>query len=284
MVVPINEAREEMANSLINMFDFTITIPLTNLTKKIHTNSFIKLNTKLFDADYLWEIYKAMGKTSATRFVSFRQNYWYVSEVEVNYKNQTMKLKLLPLPSVPQYKKDELKASSSGKSGKTIDKTNSGSTNSSLKIRKPKWMSKSDQRFLEDLVKKAVGTANSDLKRAKNCVDLFNKYHTYRLYYDFDYGKNFKRTWKAKGLNCGDGALCMAYMFYALGLDPKMHLGSAGAIGEKYGHYWLEVKIDGKTYFTDHANCRGCAARSRLSTSGTLYGHHPHAGSIVSWK
>ena len=57
-MVAISEAREAMADSLINILDFSITIPLTSVTSRIHTNSFIKLNQELFKADELFEIYQ----------------------------------------------------------------------------------------------------------------------------------------------------------------------------------------------------------------------------------
>ena len=282
-MVNISKARDLMADSLINMLNFTITIPLDAMCKNIHTNSFIKLNQELFKADYLWNIYKAMGKTSGSRWTEFRKNYWYVAETEVNYSKQTMKLKLLALPSVPPYKANDL----DNKETKSSKKVTSGKTSSkkdTVSLKKPSWMKKSDQNFIVDIVKKAIGTSTKTKTMANKCIVLFNKKHVYSLYYDFDHGKNFKSTWNDRSLNCGDGAVCMANLLYTLGLSPKMHLGSAGEIGESYGHYWLEVNIDGKTYYVDHANCTGCGGRAKLRTSGTDYGHHPKAGSIVSWK
>ena len=267
MSVPINIAREEMANSLINMLDFTITIPLTEDTKNIHTNSFIRLNQDLVTADNLFDIYSAMGKTTASRNVNFRKNYWYVEETEVSYKNKTMKLKLLALPSVPKYDKNDMNNNSSS-TNKTVNKTstnnksNNNSFTGNVKLRGDK--------YCQEIVKKAIGTANNQLTMAKKCDDYFKKNHVYTKYYNFNYGKNFKKTWNHNALNCGDGAVCLCNMFYTIGLEPKMLLSPDTK------HYFVKVKIDGKWYYCDQSGSEKAHTNRRLSTS--------HAHSVSVWN
>lgn len=272
MVVTITQAREEMANSLINMLDFTITIPLTEHTKLIHTNSFIKLNQELVNASSLYDIYKAMGKTIASRNTNFRQGYWYVAETEVSYKDNTMKLKLLALPSVPNYDKNDMSNNGGSSTGKTVGKANTNTT-SKVKLRGDK--------YCQEIVKKAIGTANNKLTMAKRCDDYFKKNHVYTKYYNFNYGKNFKNTWNHNALNCGDGAVCLCNMFYTIGLEPKMLLSPDAA------HYFVKVKIDGSWYYCDQSGSEKAHTNRRLSKS------HAHAvsvwngygtGSEKSWK
>lgn len=267
MAVTITQAREVMADSLISMLDFTITIPLTDLTKKIHTNSFIKLNQELFNADSLWRIYRDMGKTSASRNTSFRKGYWYVQETEVNHKNNTMKLKLLALPSVPNYSKTDMDFNGTGV---TVAKTSSNNSNK-VKLRGDKYCQK--------IVKKAIGTANTKLSMAKKCDDYFKKNHVYTRYNDFHHGKNFKKTWNAKAMNCGDGAVCLCNMFYTIGLDPKMLLSPDAA------HYIVKVKIDGKWYYCDQSGAEGAHTNRRLSTNAKNSVWNGYStGSERSWK
>ena len=272
MVVTINQAREEMANSLINMLDFTITIPLTEHTKLIHTNSFIKLNQELVNANSLYDMYKAMGKTIASRNTDFRKGYWYVAETEVSYKYNTMKLKLLALPSVPKYDKNDMSADKSSTStGKTVGKaTNTSSSN--FKLKKIKGLSSSEQSFLEDIVKKAIGTANTDLTRAKNCYKYYQDNHVYTCTSTdviAQYNRGFKSLWKQYRQSCGPGAATLYYMFKCIGLSPKIMNG--------HNHYWIQVDIDGKTYYCDQAGSEGshnmCTNGKRriMSTSKTSH-------------
>lgn len=259
MVVTINQAREEMANSLINMLDFTITIPLTEHTKLIHTNSFIKLNQELVGANSLYDIYTAMGKTIASRNVDFRKGYWYVAETEVSYKNNTMKLKLLALPSVPDYDKKDMDASSSstGNTGKTVNKNTS--SNSDFKLKNVPCLGKSDNAFLQDIVKKAIGTASTDLARAKNIYNYYNNHHVYSSYSCMQH-TTFKSGWNDKSLNCGDGARVLSMMFKCIGLNPQ--------IGNGHNHFWVRVKIDGKYYYCDQAGSPGARNTRTLGTAG----------------
>lgn len=81
----IDEARDTVAKSLIELCQFTVTVPLSKKTKNIHTNSFIYFEPLPF-MDKMESIYKAMGKTRSTRFVSFRKGYWYVKAVSITYK------------------------------------------------------------------------------------------------------------------------------------------------------------------------------------------------------
>ena len=272
MVVTITQARDVMADSLISMLDFTITIPLTDLTKRIHTNSFIKLNQSLFNADYLWEIYKAMGKTPSSRNTDFREGYWYVQETEVNYKNNTMKLKLLALPSVPNYDKTDMNAS--GGSSSNVDKTstdNNSSGSSNVKLKKNKDLSKKEQAFLEDIVKKAIGTKNTNVARAKACYKYYQDNHVYKALghgtaVRSDYARGFKSLWNQRGQQCGPGAATLYYMFKCIGLSPQIMNG--------HNHYWIRVKIDGKTYYCDQAGAEGSHnvgknGKRRIMSTGT---------------
>ena len=259
MVVPINEAREEMADSLINILDFSITIPLTDSTKHIHTNSFIKLNQDLFEADDLFNIYTQMGKTTASRYTQFRKGYWYVAETEVSYKNNTMKLKLLALPSVPNYDKKDMDASSSNSNtGKTVNKNTS--SNSDFKLKNVPCLGKSDNAFLQDIVKKAIGTASTDLARAKNIYNYYNNHHVYSSYSCMQH-TTFKSGWNDKGLNCGDGARVLCMMFKCIGLNPQM--------GNGHNHFWVRVKIDGKYYYCDQAGSPGARNTRTIGTAGS---------------
>ena len=281
----ISDARDKMAKSLIDLVDFKITVPLTTRTKNIHTNSFIYFEPLDF-MDEMDNIYNGMTNTSgvgpsSTRFVPYRKGYWYVKGVRIVYgTDKTMELTLAPMPTVFEVEKITNNRTTSGSTGKTSSKT---SSTSSAKIRTPSWLSKSDKDFIRKIIIKAIGTKKDILAQANACISYFNSKHVYSFYNDFDHGMKFRSTWNDRGLNCGDGALLMCYLLYCLGLDPKMKLGSAGEIGENYGHYWGVVKIKGKTYYFDHANCTGCKGRAKLRTSGTDYGHRPRGGSYVSW-
>ena len=257
-MVAISEAREAMADSLLNILDFSITIPLTSVTSRIHTNSFIKLNQELFKADELFEIYTQMKKTTASRYTQFRKGYWYVAETEVSYKDQTMKLKLLALPSVPNYDKDDMNADNNSDKSKTVNKDDTA--NSDFQLKDVPCLGKSDNVFLKDIVKKAIGTASTDLARAKNIYNYYNERHVYQGYSCMKHS-TFKAGWNDGSLNCGDGARVLSMMFKCIGLDPQ--------IGNGHNHFWVRVKIDGKYYYCDQAGSPGARNSRTLGSAGS---------------
>ena len=97
----VDEARDLMAKSLIDLINFKVTVPLTSKTKNIHTNSFIYFEP-LPSMEKMDNIYTAMGRNKSTRWVAYRKGYWYVKAVKVTYNDskQEMELTLSPFPTV----------------------------------------------------------------------------------------------------------------------------------------------------------------------------------------
>lgn len=102
----LDNAREEIVNSMINLCEFKITIPLSEKTKNIRTDTFIYLEPLDFMSK-IDNIYSSLTNSSGVgckecKLVPYRKGYWYVKAVKINYdrNNQNMDLTLVPLPTV----------------------------------------------------------------------------------------------------------------------------------------------------------------------------------------
>lgn len=100
----LDAAKEEIVNSMLNLCNFTITVPLSEKTKNIHTDTFIYLEPLDF-MNKIDNIYSSLTNKSGVgcrecKFVPYRKGYWYVKEVKIKYDTeQTMTLTLAPLPT-----------------------------------------------------------------------------------------------------------------------------------------------------------------------------------------
>ena len=219
----IDEARDTVAKSLIELCQFTVTVPLSKKTKNIHTNSFIYFEPLPF-MDKMESIYKAMGKTRSTRFVSFRKGYWYVNAVSITYKGdeQSMQLTLSPFPSV--FEADEMKPNTT----KTAN-NNKGNND------------------------KNKGN-NRELAKAKAVYKYFKQHYGYQkpVYSDLRYTTpkgNREKAWKHGQGNCADGANILETLLLTGGINAR--------IKHPTQHYIVRVKVDGKTYWVDNSRSKG---------------------------
>ena len=241
------QLRSELTNGLTGLAEVTITIPLNDVTKKLHSRMFVQTKLSLPELQnmkQLGEIFKANAYFYNNQYV---KNVWFVkkTKISVSPKEESMTLTLTPFNDSFEAEANTLKQLTEQKN-KT--KTTGGSTASSVSDVK---LSTKDP-FLEDIVKKAIGTKTDKLAMAKACYKYYQDHHVYK--YDSttvedDYKRGFKSLWNQTGQSCGPGAACLYYMFNAIGLDPKIMNG--------HSHYWIQVEIDGKTYYCDQAGGDG---------------------------
>lgn len=98
-------AREKIVNSMLNLCNFTITIPLSEKTQNIRTDTFIYLEPLDF-TNPIKNIYNSLTNKSGIgcrecKYVPYRHGYWYVKQVKIEYgSEQKMQLTLSPLPPV----------------------------------------------------------------------------------------------------------------------------------------------------------------------------------------
>jgi hypothetical protein len=137
----------------------------------------------------------------------------------------------------------------------TKSKTSSSSTkDTSLE----KVLSGSDQTFLEETVKKAIGSKTGKEAQAKAIYKHYQDNHVYK-YYPCMTSNSFKTLWNKNGHNCGDGARTLSYMFKCIGLDPYIMNG--------HNHFWIQVEIEGQTYYCDQAGSEGSHNHRHMGTS-----------------
>ena len=272
------EMRDKMAATLINMVELEITIPLDNtLYKKIHTNSFIKLDKQVL-GEKERNIYKAMGKVRGARHTEFRDKIWYVKGVSIKGSDtgELMTLTLSPLATVYESKgsieANTTKTSSAGN-------TTTSKTTSSSEFKAPNFLSKTDKEWAVSVVQKAVGSTSKEYNKAAAIDKAFKSHILYDYYYDADKtrgGKNYKSAWNKNHLNCADGANLLCALFLTAGLNAW--------IVHVTDHYLVEVKIGGKIYRTDNAANSGNHTKCKFGKA-CYHGNYSGSkvGSYIKW-
>ena len=245
----IDEARDMMAESLIDLIDFKVTVPLSEKTKNIHTNTFIYFEPLPYMED-MENLYSAMGKTKSTRYVAYRKGYWYVKGVRITYADskQEMELTLSPFPSVFNAQKlDSKTTTSTANATQNSNSNNKSSSKKKKSIEAPSWLSKSDREWAEKTVKKAIGTKKKELQKAKAIYNYFKNRYGYEGYRDLKYttpkGNREKGFKKGRG-NCADGANILCTLMRTAGINAR--------IKHAPNHYIVKLKIDGKVYWVDN--------------------------------
>ena len=251
MASKIDEARDVMAKSLIDLTTFEVTLPLNEKTKNIHTNSFIYFEPIPFSAkmDYIYEL---MGKTKSTRFVAYRKGFWYVKNVKITYSDskQEMKLSLSPFPTLFEAQDMEAKNNTTTVTGKTNDK-NKQETTTDIVLKPPTWLGKSDRAWAEETVKKAIGTKTKPLAVAKAIYNYFKDHYSYEGYENLRHTspKGSRESGFRRGSgNCADGANILETLFLTAGLNAR--------IKHPYYHYIIKLKIDGNVYWCDNRSTK----------------------------
>jgi len=249
-----------MAKSLIDLCNFKVTVPLSEKTKNIHTNSFIYFEPlKVMEYSNLDFLYEEMGKTRATRWVPYRKGYWYVKGVKIIYSNteQKMELTLSPFPTVFQAEKLQATNKTTNGGDKNANNTtssrstNAGGTASNITIKAPSWLNKTDKQWAETTVKKAIGSTRDRLKQAKNIYNYFKDHYSYSKYPDLRYTSpkgNRKSAFERGYGNCADGANILETLFLTAGFNAR--------IKHPYYHYIIKLKINGKVYWCDNRSTK----------------------------
>lgn len=258
----------ELTEGITDLAEVTITIPLSKVTKKIHTRMFIQTKIslpKLENMKELGQIFQANAYYYNDKYV---RNVWFVKKVKISVSpsGESMTLTLLPFNESYKAEADTLKGLTESKS-----KTNKSNTSTSdVKLC-------DNDKFLKDIVSKAIGTKSDKVAMAKACHKYYKDHHVYRYKetsVESDYARGFKSLWNQEGQSCGPGAATLYYMFKCIGLSPKIMNG--------HNHYWIQVEIDGDTYYCDQAGAEGAHNTRVMSTStgdGTVW-HGATGGSV----
>ena len=242
----------ELTNGLTDLAEVTITIPLSNVTKKIHSRMFIQTKLSLPELQnmkQLGQIFKANAYYYNNKYV---KNVWFIKKTRVSVypTEKSMTLTLVPFNDSYESEANTLSGLSEQKSKTKSSSSGSGNTVSDVKLQKV--AKGADQTFLEEIVKKAIGSKTDLLAQAKACYKYYQDHHVYKYNstsVEDDYARGFKSLWNQRGQSCGPGAATLFYMFKCIGLHPMIMNGNS--------HYWIQVEIDGKTYYCDQAGAEG---------------------------
>ena len=262
----------ELTQGIADIAEVTITIPLSNVTKNIHSRMFIQTNLSLPELQnmkQLGEIFRANAYYYNNKYV---KNVWFVKKVKVTVSptEESMTLTLLPF-------NDSYESEASTLASLTEQKTKTTGDGSTSDVSLDKVLNGEEQTFLEQIVKKAIGTKTDKVAQAKAIHEYYKNNHIYD-YYPCMTSNSFKTLWNKKAHNCGDGARTLAYMYKCLGLDPYIMNG--------HNHFWIQVEIDGKTYYCDQCGPQGGHNSRHMGTStgdSTVWGG-ASGGSRHAWN
>ena len=257
------QLQSELTNGIAEIAEVTVTIPLSDVTKNIHSRMFIQTQLSLPELQnmkQLGDIFKANAYYYNSRYV---RNVWFVkkTKVSVSPTEKSMTLTLVPFNDTYESEANTLKGLTETKT-KTSSNTNNTTKDTSLE----KVLSGDDQTFLEETVKKAIGSKTGKEAQAKAIYKHYQDNHVYK-YYSCMTSNSFKTLWNKNGHNCGDGARTLSYMFKCIGLEPYIMNG--------HNHFWIQVEIEGQTYYCDQAGAEGSHNHRNMSTStgdGTVWG------------
>lgn len=272
----------ELTSGIEDIAEVTITIPLSNITKKLHTRMFIKTKLSLPELQNMKElgqIFKANAYYYNDKYV---KNVWFIKKIKINVSNSKEEMTLTLLPFNDSYESEANTLSGlTQQKNKTSSSTSTASSTSDVTL--SKILSGDEQEYLEDIVKKAIGTKTDKEAQALAIYKYYQDNHVYQLYCCMT-SSSFKTLWNKRGHNCGDGARTLAYMFKCIGLEPHIMNG--------HHHFWIQVEINGKTYYCDQAGAEGthnmCTnGKSRVMSTGTghcvVYGGAT-GGSMYDWN
>lgn len=263
----------ELTKGIADIAEVTITIPLSKVTKKIHSRMFIQTKLSLptlQNMKQLGQIFKANAYYYNENFV---KNVWFVkkTKITVSPTEKSMTLTLLPF-------NDSYESEASTLDGLKEQKSKTGkSSKSSSNAKLKNVLSGADQKYLEKIVKKAIGTKTDKVAQAKAIHKYYKKHHVYHMYCCMT-SKSFKTLWNKKKHNCGDGARTLAYMFKCIDLEPYIMNG--------HKHFWIQVEINGDTYYCDQAGTEGGHNRRNMgkSTSDKTVWGGASGGSRHNWN
>ena len=237
----------ELTKGITDLAEVTITVPLSKVTKNLHTRMFIQTKLSLPELQNMKELGQIFMTNAYYYNDKYVRNVWFIkkTKVSVSPTEKSMTLTLLPF-------NDTYESEANTLSGLTEKKSSSNSSSGSSNNNTTSNVNLKGDSFLQDIVKKAIGTKTDKLAMAKACYKYYQDNHVYRYKntdVNADYNRGFKSLWNQEGQSCGPGAATLYYMFTCIGLSPKIMYG--------HGHYWIQVEIDGKTYYCDQAGDEG---------------------------
>lgn len=267
-------AKKEMVDSIRDLLTLKLTLPLGNPNLRfVHTNQFLwtDLPTDVFELANLKPLGEALND-SYSRFSGYQENRWYIEGVTITHDNtgSKMELDLNPFASdVNKFKdatrgfEDAYNNAKNQQNQNQNNNENNGETKQKVKtvdsditFHKVKEFGKSDNLFIQLVVKKAMKFAHNPknpVKQAKAIHDFYKSKHVYSKYNNMPKVKahGFEGAWKMYHHNCGDGAAILRALYRCMGFTADIFLRSGD-------HYWVRVKINGKNYYCDQAGGTGC--------------------------
>ena len=265
------KAREQLVDSIRDLYSAKITLPLGNPNLKlVHTNQFLftELPTNVFELDNFDAIAKALNSTYS-RFSGYTLNRWYIEAITITNDGSTakMELELNPFASnVIKFRDDKKSFRDAYTNATSSSSSTNGTSSSKIKIKSVKGANSTlkggEGKLIDNLVKKIVGSETNELKKAKLIHGWLQKNVRYRYYTCTKYNTPEKCYHNRGHLNCADTARLTRAMMASAGL--KCYVVHRTYDG---GHFWTVIEINGKKYASDQTGS-GSAWNTVWKSSG----------------
>lgn len=265
-----SEALKKIHEHNRDYLSLTLTLPLGNKAlKKVHTNQWLFTDLpKEFDLANWTVLADALQGSNVNRFEGYVKNRWYIEAVDISVDvsgKAEMKLTLnafaSSVSSFTDLAKDiqvayadavsnkDSKSSSKDKS-KAVQTTKQ--KNDKLKSLEKKW-----GKWLPSWVDGIVKGETDKLAKAKKIYARFKS----ETYYEFyrnpkkTQGKveKYESVYKKHHMNCADGANILCGAMECAGISSTIH----HIRYDDLGHYTVEMKINGKSYWCDCSGSNG---------------------------
>lgn len=243
-------ATQEIVKSIRELLSLKVTLPLGNPNlKHVHTNQFLWLPLPdEFELANFEVIAKNMNNTY-NRWIPYEKDRWYIEGVTITNDggNCKMELDLNPFPSsMGDYKdglgnlvkayEDLVNQQNKDKQQKNVASVPSKNTG----------VTGGEGKVIDNLVKKIIGNETRPYHKAKKIHEWLLKNRGYSFYYNAKYSspeQAYNHRWH---INCADTSILTRGMMASAGLDAWIVHGTG-----TYGHYWTQIKINGKVYNSD---------------------------------
>ncbi len=250
------QVTEKVTESIRDFETLTIKLPLGNPNLKlIHTNQFVwtELPTDVFELKNLGLLASKMN-SKYTRYTNYETNKWYIENVTINNDGDkaTIELGVNPFASsLTQYKDDRYDFEDAYK--QAYEKNNS--TDSSSKVSSVSGTNTTlgggEGKTINNAVAKIVGKTTDELKKAKLIHAWLINHCPYSSYSNSKYSSAvsvYKVVTSGKKVNCADTSRLTRAMMASAGITANVrHIP---------GHYFTEMKCNGKWYCSDATSKR----------------------------
>ena len=262
-VATYQKALEELSKSARGMLSFEIRLPLNDpMFKNLHTNQFLWTELpREFQLTNLAKIFKLLPTYKVNRGVTYMENRWYIEKnvIKCDSNGLFSTLTLNPFPSsyssYANAVKGYLEAYNQAFKQQQAQTTTGSTTTGTGTITGSTGVAE-----LDNLIKGWIAGKSSQYDIANAVHQGLKEYVRYASYSCSRYGSVAKCWANVRHLNCADISRLTRASMSTAGLEARVVHHS----GCDLGHFWTQVKIDGKWVNSDLVGAEGAKSWRNL--------------------